>query len=213
MNKLSLNLNYRYYNDERFGDREELHPLSFLNSFNPNTILKIIEDLLHYVFVRGRRKEKFWSVYNGKYIGKQYFTHINIIRHRMDNVKGVSNPTQRWLMEVFVYNNYSNWKDGLCKYANSYKGFVFWDITYLLGKVMEICEEWDKEVFYESIKKCLKPHLNRHNIKNMDELWEKCRKCNDELFRWESEYRKIEFEKNKQINELFDTVTKNWVEE
>ena len=206
MNKLDLNVKYRYYNDERFGDKEELHPLSFLNSFNPNTILKIIEDLLHYVFVRGRRKEKFWSVYNGKYLGKQYFTTINIFRHNMDNSKFM----QKWVMEVFVFDTYSKWKDGICKYANSYKGFVFWDITDLLNKVFEICDNWDVEVFGEGVTKCLKPHLNRHNIKSMDELWEKCRKCNDEIDRWESEYRKIEFDKNKEINELIRSSIKKF---
>lgn len=213
MNKLSLNVKYQYYNDERFGSREELHPLSFLHSFNPNTILKMIEDILHYVFIRGRRKDKYWSVYNGRYLGKQYFTTINIIRHNIDNSKMVIKPTERWLFEVYVFNNYKDWKEGLCKSAITNKGYVFWDITQLLQKVFDISEGWDKEVFIESMEKCIKPHLNRHNIKSFDELYEKCRKCNDELFRWENEYRKIEFEKNREINELFDSVTKNWVEE
>ena len=210
MNKLRLDINYIYYND-RYGDREELHPMSFLNSFNPNTVLKSIEDILHYVFVRGKRKEKYWSRYNGKYMGKQYFTYILIRRLKLGSE--IKDTSERWVLETYIFDDYISWKDGLSKKSKKYNGYVFYSLTQLLNKVFEICGEWDKEVFEESLGKCLKPHLNRHNIKSFDELYEKCRKCDDEIVKWEKEFRKLKFEKDKEINEVFETVGKEWVEE
>ena len=206
MNKLNLNIKYRYY-DERFGDREELHPMSYLNSFNPNTILKAIEDILHYVYVRGKRKEKYWSSYNGKYMGKQYFTTINLYRHQLDSMG------DRWLLELFTYTDFSDWKEGIYSKAKINKGYIFWNLHQLLDKVFRICSEWDDEVFKESLVKCLKPHFNRHNIKSFDEFNEKILKCNDEIDRWEREYRKVKFERDKEVNKIFESVGKEWVEE
>jgi hypothetical protein len=101
---------------------------------------------------------------------------------------------------------------GYCERAKLYKGFTLWSLSDLLNKVFEICTEWDNEVFTESIGKCIKPHLNRHNIHGFEGLHEKCSKCDDEIQRWEKEYRKVKFEKDKEINEIFESVEKEWVE-
>jgi|TARA_B110000483_G_C18186424_1_gene539120 translation initiation factor 2 beta subunit (eIF-2beta)/eIF-5 len=214
MNKLNLNIKYRYY-DDRLGEKEELHPMSFMNSFNPNTVLKAIEDILHYVFVRGKRKDKYWSSYNGKYMGKQYFTTISIIRNKSDVINGVGGDrvTDRWILEVFIYDDYRNWKDGYCEYAKHHFGFYLWSLNQLLDKVFEICGSWDDDVLGESLVKCLKPHLIRHNLKNFDELYEKCRKCDNDILRWEREYRKVKFERDKEVNKIFESVSKEWIEE
>ena len=203
MNKVDIEIKYGYYTDKEFED----NPLFAISKFNVNTILLLLERMIKTTYTKGKREFQFFNKSKGKTEGKQYFSNLKIIRGGI-HYKSLSKSSDRWFVELCVWNNYDDFKEGLLKNTILYKGYIEWNLIDLFRRICSICEEWDKEVFNNVMIENLKPLFNQHSILSWKEFEYKITKTDEELYEFEGNIRKREREETERVCKIFDEVNK-----
>ena len=203
MNKVEIDIKYGHYTDKEFED----NPLFAISKFNVNTVLLLLERMIKTTFTKGKRESQYFNRVKGKTEGKQYFSHLKIVRGRIYQ-KSLFKATDRWFVELCIWDNYDDYRDGLLKYTILHKGYIEWNLTDLFGRICSFCEEWDKEVFNDVMIENLKPLFNQHSILSWKEFEDKITKTDKELYEFEENIWKREREETERVCKIFDEVNK-----
>lgn len=203
MNKVDIEIKYGYYTDKEFED----NPLFAISKFNVNTVLLLFERMIRTTFTKGKKELQYFNKVKGKTEGKQYFYNLKIIRGSIHH-KSLIKSSDRWFVELCVWDNYDDYREGLLKYTILHKGYIEWNLIDLFGRICSICEEWDKEVFNDVLIENLKPLFNQHSILSLKEFNDKLTKTDKELYEFEENIRKRKWKETERVCKIFDEVNK-----
>ena len=204
MNKVEIDIKYGHYTDKEFED----NPLFAISKFNVNTVLLLLERMIKTTFTKGKRELQYFNKVKGKTEGKQYFSNLKIITGSIPHKTLFSESSHRWFVELCVWDNYDDYREGWLNHTILHKGYIEWNITDLFGRICSICEEWDKEVFNHVLIENLKPLFNQHSILSLKEFNDKLTKTDNELYEFEENIRKRKWKEAERVSKIFDEVNK-----